>query len=120
MAKDDYHVIVYRVLVYLYACMKREILFDKSTFNAAVKKDVGSEEYFTDVLQMMQEDGLIRGLCFTRAWGGATILASDVRSAAITSKGIQYLQDNSMMAKVGKLLRESADIIASLAALILD
>ena len=32
MAKDDYDVIVYRVLVYFYACMKRKIMFEEETF----------------------------------------------------------------------------------------
>ncbi len=47
MAKDDYDIIVYRVLVYLYACLKRRILFDEAIFRATVRKDIESEEYFT-------------------------------------------------------------------------
>ena len=35
MAKDDYDVIAYRVLVYLYGCMKREIMLERPAQNGA-------------------------------------------------------------------------------------
>jgi len=115
MAKDDYNVIVYRVLVYLYACLKREIMYEDAAFQAAVRKNVDSDEYFTDVLRMMQEEGLIEGLVFQKVWGNNVVLISDVSEARITATGIRYLQENSAMKKVGVFLKESADIIASLA-----
>ena len=114
MAKDDYDVIVYRVLMYLYACLKRKILFEKATFDAAVRKNVESEEYFVKVLHMMQDEGLIKGLCFARAWG-VDILASDMSDAEITAAGVRYLKDNSVMNRIGEKLKEAVDIIASLA-----
>lgn len=118
MAKDDYDVIAYRILVYLYACKKRKIMFEDITFNEAVRKNVESELYFFDILYMMQEEGLIEGLCFTKAWGGDKLLGSDYREAEITAKGIRYLNDNEKMNKIGNKLKESVDIIAKLASLI--
>lgn len=115
MAKDDYDVIVYRVLVYLYACLKREILFDRAVFDATVKKDVDSETYFLAVLKMMQKEGLIEGLTFVDAWGGDSILLSDLSNASITSEGIHYLKENSVMRRVAEALKASVDIIANLA-----
>lgn len=38
MAKDDYHVIVYKVLLYLYAVLKRKIVFDKISFDVVLSK----------------------------------------------------------------------------------
>lgn len=115
MAKDDYDVIVYRVLVYLYGCMKRKIIFEDVTFQAAVRKNVESDEYFADVLRMMQAEGLIEGLVFTKAWGGDVIIASDMKDAKITPHGIRYLTDNAKMKLIGETLKESVDIIAKLA-----
>lgn len=115
MAKDDYDVIVYRILVYLYACMKRKISFEDATFQAAVRKNVESDEYFADVLRTMQEEGYIRGLVFVHAWCGDYILASDISDARITAAGIHYLEENSKMKKVGEFLKESVDIISTLA-----
>ena len=74
MAKDDYEVIVYRVLVYYYACMKRKIMFDQITFQEAVRKNVENDSYFADVLRMMQKEGLIEGIKVQKAWGGDYIL----------------------------------------------
>lgn len=118
MAKDDYFVIVYRVLTYLYACLKRKILFDEVTFQAAVRKHVENDEYFTNVLRLMQEDGMIEGLTFAKAWDGIYLLASEVRDAQITQKGIEYLKGNSRMKKIGQALKEAVDLIASLAGIL--
>lgn len=114
---DDYDVIVYRVLTYLYAVLKREIIFDDDTFQAAVRKNVESDEYFVSVLRLMQNEGLIEGLVITKAWGGVYLLGSDLRDAEITAAGIHYLKDNSTMKKVGDTLKAAADLIAELAAL---
>lgn len=70
MAKDDYDVVVYRMLVYLYAVLKHKIIFEDATFRQAVRKNVESDEYFTSILRMMKEENLIEGLSFERAWGG--------------------------------------------------
>lgn len=115
MAKDDYDVIVYRVLVYLYACMKRKIIFEEVTFQAAVRKNVDSDEYFVDILRMMQGEGLIEGLAFAAAWGGDYIMLGSHRDARITAKGIRYLKENAGMMRIGSAMKESADIIAKLA-----
>lgn len=115
MAKDDYEVIVYRMLVYLYAVLKREIAFDAVTFAEAVRKDVKSRAYFDKALEMMQEEGLIRGLVFVPAWGGDVIMASGIQDAEITPAGIRYLKENARMKIVGRVLAEARDIIATLA-----
>ena len=114
MAKDDYDVIVYRMLVYLYACAKRKILFEDTTFREAVKKNVENDMYFYDVLRMMQTEGLIEGLVFTSAWGDV-FLANDLQDAKITADGIHYLKENRTMAKVGTAMKEAVDTIAKLA-----
>ena len=74
MAKDDYDVVVYRMLVYLYAVLKHKIIFEDATFRQAVRKNIESDEYFTSILRMMKEENLIEGLSFERAWGVTTFL----------------------------------------------
>lgn len=119
VAKDDYFVVAYKILVYLYAVLKREIVFDNETFKRTVKKDVVNEDYFNDILYLMTEQGLISGLDFINVWGGNHVLVSDLSGARITVAGISYLQDNDKMKRVGEILKESADIIVSLAAKII-
>ncbi len=50
MAKDDYDTIVYKILLYLYACLKRKIVFDRTTFFKAIDKDAICDEYLADIL----------------------------------------------------------------------
>ena len=118
MAKDDYEVIVYRVLVYLYACMKRKIMYEEISFREAVRKNVESDEYFAKVISMMKSEGLITKVSIVEAWGGDCIIASDLRDMEITAEGIRYLKENSTMNKVGAMLKESVDTIARLAVIV--
>lgn len=118
MAKDDYDVILYRILVYLYACMKRKIIFDDDTFKESVRKNVKNDQYFYSILEMAQEEGYIDGLLFKKAWGQDKILMSDLADARITQDGIRYLCENGRMAKIGEALADTADIISKLAAIL--
>lgn len=115
MAKDDYFVIVYKILLYLYAVFKRKVVFDEKDLKLSIiKKDEINEDYLIDILKMMQEDGLIKGLVFKNAWGSSILLINDLADMRITSQGIDYLQNNSKMQKVKDFLIESIDIFASL------
>lgn len=114
MAKDDYDVLVYKILVYLYACMRRKALFTKEGFAHAIQKDKIDEDYLTDVLRMMQGEGLIEGLTFVRAWGQVYILASGMDDISITSSGIRYLKENAASKQVKQALLDAIDPIASL------
>lgn len=114
MAKDDYSVIMYKVLLYLYACKKRKIVFDERDFLIAAGADKINREYFNDVLRMMQNDGMITGLAFHRPWQATWIMVGEIGNAEITSAGIEHLTENSKMAKVKDVLLESADIVANL------
>lgn len=118
MAKDDYYVIAYRLLVYLYACLKRRILFDEEIFEVAVRKHAGNEAYFNDVLRMMQDEFLISGVTLKEAWSGDYVLTSELRDMRITPAGIQYLTDDGMMEKVAKQLAQETLGIAKLADLV--
>ncbi|MCD8115945.1 MAG: YjcQ family protein [Oscillospiraceae bacterium] len=69
MAKDDYDVLVYKIIVYLYACMKRKIIFDEAVFFKTVGRGEVSEDYFTDVLRLMQDEKLIEGGCDNQSMG---------------------------------------------------
>ena len=118
MPTNDYDVIVFKLLVYYYACLKRTTVFNQSEFDLITKKADVNEEYLLDVLEMMQDEGLIKGLKFTRAWGQVLILTSDLADAKITPTGIHYLKENAIMRKVFRFLLDKSDKIISLAKLI--
>ena len=111
MAQSDYNYIVFRVLVYLYACLKRQEVFNETVFKAKIiTKDV-PEEYFTDVLRMMQGEGLIEGAAFTKAWGNTYILISLLSDISITAEGVRYVLNNDVMKKIAKKVLENAGAI---------
>ena len=67
MSTNDYDVIVFKLLVYYYACLKHTTVFKQSEFDLITKKAGVNEEYLLYVLEMMQDEGLIKGLTFTKA-----------------------------------------------------
>lgn len=113
MAKDDYDVIVFKILTYLYACLKRKITFDIDTFNNTISiKDI-DEDYFSDVLLMMSEEGLISGFNYKKVWGGNIIPLSDPSDLKITSTGVRYLGNNNKMKEIRENLLNTAKITST-------
>lgn len=118
MAKNDYDVILYKILVYLYACMKRKVIFDRDVLYGHVCKGAGNENYLVDIFRMAQEEGHTEGLVFTKAWGSDYMLVNDVDNMKITPSGIRYLKENDRMKRIGDKLREEIDSIANLAKIV--
>ncbi len=114
MAKDDYDVIVYKILVYLYGCLKRKTVFNQEVFNKIIKRDSLNDDYLNDVIRMMQQEGFIEGASFTKAWGNVYIMTSDYNDIQITPAGIHYLKENSTAQKIKEILLENADTMAGL------
>ncbi len=120
MAKNDYDYIVFRILLYLYACLKRQSSYDKRVLMQKIATDAVPEEYFLDVLRMMQQEGLVSGVTFVRAWGREYILADGLDSLSITAEGIHYLKDNGRMQVIREaVLKEAPGAIMELVKLAL-
>lgn len=119
MAKDDYDVIVFKVLAYYYARLKRKVAFDKTALEKLISKADIPEEYFIDVLRMMQDEGLISGVNTRKAWGNEYILISELSSIRITPDGIHYLKDNSKMRDILKAVKSTAGLLSSLVDVVL-
>lgn len=119
MAMDDYDLIVFKVLAYYYALLKRKTKFDRAVLDKLIGKSGIAEEYFTDIIEMMQAEGLISGAVFTKAWGSESILTSDMKSIKITAQGIHYLKENSQMQRVLGMAKQSTGLLSSLVELIL-
>ena len=119
MAKDDYNVLVYKILLYAYAVFKRKIVFDEKEFELSIIKGGIDKDYLINILVLMQNDGLISGLKFRKVWGGQMLLINDFSEMKITSNGINYLTDNSKMQQVKEFILESIDIFAPLIKLVL-
>ena len=110
MAKDDYFVLVYRILTYLYECFQTGEKAELDRFGADALKV--SNGYWTNILESIAEDGLVKGVVVIPRLGGSP----DIRVAniKITSAGIEYLQENSMMQKTKRFLKEIKETIQGL------
>lgn len=118
MAKDDFFVVAYKILLYYYACLKRTRVFDKDEFDHMIgAKDI-NEDYLTDILVMLWENGYLKGVNPRKAIGGIIVGLNSPQNYKITLKGIEYLQENSMMSKTRDMLLKTASPIASLIKLV--
>lgn len=62
MAKDDYYVIAYRILAYLYACLKAGEQVDISYITAQSDAINISQNYWEYIMRHLYEDGYIDGI----------------------------------------------------------
>jgi len=96
MSKDDYYVIAYRLLTYLYACLKKGKFADPPVLSAAYF-EIGVP-YFGYIVHNLHADGYISGVdvIATRAEAKAVRIAADIN---ITPKGILYLSETPIFQK---------------------
>ena len=114
MARDDYDVVVFKILLYYYAVFKGTILFNKAEFKRAIKCDSFTDGYLERVLKLMSEENLINGVHVSKAWGNQYMMLNDLSDIEITAVGIHYLKENSRMETVKKYLLDHVEFISML------
>lgn len=109
MAKDDYFVIVYKILAYLYTSLKTGnpidpecLMYDGSMFQI-------NRKYWVYILFNMEEQGLIRGLSNVKV-GDGYYVKEQLPECEITPKGIEYLCNNSLFEKAEEFLKDIKEI----------
>jgi len=108
MAKDDYFVIAYRLLKYLYDCIKKGKVPNQEVLNADFFNI--NEEYWHYILRTLYEDEYIKGIFIDTELGG-TPYAVRLNKMEITPKGILYLDENSAFQKIKGAVKDIADIL---------
>ena len=108
MAKDDYFVIAYRLLKYLYDCLKR----GKPPNVEVLSSDFFSinEDYWQYIVRTLHEDGYIGGILINAVLGSKP-QATRLNQIEITPKGILYLEENSMFNKIKGAVKDIADAL---------
>lgn len=110
MAKNDYMVIVYRIMAYIYACQKQGIAFDPDVIS--YEKLNIPESYYNDIVKDIVDRGYIKGVIIV------PILNNEVgikwNNPKITMEGSQFLDDNSAIEKVKDFLKDLKEIIPGL------
>ena len=106
MAADDFEVVAYKVLSYLYSCIKAGV-----EPNVAKAKDIAgvNDVYWSAVVRSIESDGLAEVDWFSH-WAGR-----EVDGLCITGKGAAYLKDNSRMQAVRRFLGEAFNAVLTTA-----
>lgn len=105
MAKDDYFVLVYKILAYLYTILKEGRHPDPQMLRHDSRLLGVNELYWAYIMENLQEQGYITGLTITTPWGGDKIISS-LEYCQITPNGIEYLFENDLLAKAKELLKD--------------
>ncbi|MBQ8136331.1 MAG: hypothetical protein IJ174_02765 [Clostridia bacterium] len=108
MAKDDYHVIVFRILKYLYGRLKKGEPVEPEMLRNDSKTCNVNESYWRYILISMQEEGMIRGL--KKGKGQYEQLPEQLKDIQITPKGIDMLSDNRLGERVDQLIKGAIKI----------
>ncbi len=96
MSKTDLHVIVYKLLRYVYECNKRGVIPDLVEAHNLVNVP---ESYFNQTTQEMTCNGFVRG--------------SYLPGMTLTLKGEEFLTENSAMQKARDFLGAGFDVVLS-------
>lgn len=109
MAKDDYYVIVYKILAYLYQRLKKGeavepemLMYDGGLFQI-------NRDYWVWIIENMLDQGYIRGLHNVTA-GRGYYIKEQLSGCEITPKGIDYLCENSLIRKARQFLKDVKEI----------
>ena len=111
MAKDDYPVIVYQILAYLYSCLKSDIKVDESYLFPQGKLFNINTNYWKFIIFNLVDGGYVEGVVLEQVWGQKYPNVIDLEEISITPLGIQYLTDNSFIAKAKEMLKDAKSII---------
>lgn len=109
MAKDDMAVAMYRILCYLYACMRKGIEPDEGEYDHVA---LGiCERYWNDIVRELFRDRLVTGLMVIPHGDDARIVLQRPRP---TLAGVQFMEENSAMARARDFLVAAKAVVPGL------
>lgn len=102
MAQDDMFVVMYKIIAYLYDCMKNDAEPDFNKWNSDAMNV--PHAYWMNVVEQLVEHGYVTGTTIIRTSSGLIIRPIDPK---VTMEGVQFAQENSMMAKAARFLKDA-------------
>lgn len=109
MAKDDYYVVVYKILAYLYVQLKNGDVIDSKIISFDGKLFNIPERYWTYIIVHLYQDGYIENVMIKKPWGNVSVI-ENIEDMQITPKGIDYLLNNSLLEKAKEFLKNIKEI----------
>ncbi|HEM3632604.1 TPA: hypothetical protein U1C38_000403 [Streptococcus suis] len=108
MAKDDYHVIIYQILSYLYQQLKRGKEVDTKMLEADGKLFQINESYYLFIIESLLRESFITGPVVEETMAGKFV--DGLEYTQITVRGIEYLMDNAFLTKAKRFLKDVKEI----------
>lgn len=105
MAKDDYYVIVYKILAYLYDQLKKGKNIEESMIRSSGRMFSINDRYWEYIIINLYEERYISGILITKTYGGVRI--ENLKDMMITPKGIDYLFEIAMFEKSEEIFKRS-------------
>ena len=108
MAKDDYHVIVYQILSYLYQQLKSGAPVDEQMLSAEALFGI-NEKYRGYILKNLLNDGYVTGFVAKESKyinQQTSLHFLNLDECEITPKGIEYITDNSFLNKAKEFFKD--------------
>lgn len=111
MAKDDMEVIMYKILRYLYECMKRDVEPDLQNYGWHSKLFDIPQQYWCKVIRTLTDKKLVRGFSVLTSKDGVQIQTEP--PIEITYEGVGFLKENSGMQKAKEACGETFEVLLS-------
>lgn len=108
MARDDHNKLIYIILKVLSEYQKLNKKFDPDEISAETLKI--EECYRAELMEELISEGYITGCKVKNYVCGKQI--TGIENTKITSKGHYYLTENSVMKKIGNILKEVKDWVS--------
>ena len=111
MAKDDMEIVMYKILRYLYECMKNGREPDLTEYGWESKIFSIPKEYWICVIVEAVEKGYVKGFLVIKSKGITQVELKE--KPVLTMEGRQFLLENSLMKKIKDDIKESFSIVLS-------
>ncbi len=111
MARDDYHVVVYKILSYLYQCLKRGDKVNAALLQYDSPMLKINQSYWEYIIYNLYTEGYINGIALIPIDSREYPFIHELDKANVTPKGIEYLCDNSFMEKAKQFLKDVKETV---------
>lgn len=111
MPKNDMHLIIYKLLRFLYDCNKQGKIPTFSDMFKVIELSTIPQSYLAQILMELIDNGYVSGCDVTATKD--TILIDLSENAHITVKGLDYLTESSRMKKAQEVAGKAFEILLS-------
>ena len=103
MAQNDMYVVMYKILAYLYDCMKRGVEPEDARWSAQALGIPAS--YWTSIVEELVGHGFVAGVNVDHFINGEALVTPI--GPRVTMEGVAFAQENSMMGKAKAFLQDA-------------